>query len=102
LTPQKSEWVRSCTGCGGPTTWYPARVTKLVTVRDMSGAVSGAQVRHLKDDGADEEGTDANDTLDLQPEYMREYMRAYAAWPKSLCVGWVVAPVPLDQQNVCV
>ena len=74
-------------------TWYPARVTKLVTVRDMSGAVSGAQVRHLKDDGADEEGTDANDTLDLQPEYMREYMRA-------LCVGWVVAPVPLDQQNV--
>ena len=81
-------------------TWYPARVTKLVTVRDMSGAVSGAQVRHLKDDGADEEGTDANDTLDLQPEYMREYMRAYAAWPKSLCVGWVIAPVPLDQQNV--
>ena len=55
----------------------------------MSGAVSGAQVRHLKDDGADEEGTDANDTLDLQPEYMR-----------ALCVGWVVAPVPLDQQNV--
>ena len=56
-------------------------------------AVSGAQVRYLKDAGADEEGTDANDTLDLQPEYMREYMRA-------LCVGWVVAPVPLDQQNV--